>query len=187
MKSRRITLGDRTWTVRVDGPVTQHSVLLLPDAGDPPDVYDSVCARLHNSDLQTIVIEDVHDLDTTAVYGILDDLGVPWANVAGRGAGASVAWKVVASGFGRFISLVVADRGHPAVPDEMGVVLDPHCQAVELPTTVVVTAALPRSVADSSGRYVYGEFRVIAVDVNDIAGEADKAFATEIVLRTSMW
>ncbi|MBF6089654.1 alpha/beta hydrolase [Nocardia cyriacigeorgica] len=187
MKSRRIAVGDREWTVRVDGPETQHSVLLLPDAGDPPDVFDRVCARLHNSDLRTIAVETIDRLDTAGVYAILDELGVPWVNVAGRGAGASVAWQVCATGFGRFISLVVADRGHPAVPDAEGAVLDPDCRAVELPTTVLVTKSLPRSVADTSGRYVYGEYRVVALDVDNVALEADHELATEIVLRTSLW
>lgn len=187
MESRRIAVGDRDWTVRVDGPVTQHSVLLLPDSGDPPDVYDRVCARLHSSDLRTIVFETAEGLDTAGVYAALDEIGVPWANVAGRGAGASVAWDVCAKGFGRFVSLVVADRGHPAVPDEDGAVLDAGCPAVELPTTVLVTKRLPRPVADSSGRHVYGEFRVVGIDVDNVATEADQEFATEIVLRTSMW
>lgn len=187
MESRRIAVGDRGWTVRVDGPVTQHSVLLLPDTGDPPDVYDRVCARLHSSDLRTIVFETATGLDLAGVYAVLDDLGVPWANVAARGAGASVAWQVCANGFGRFVSLIVADRGHPAVPDGTGAVLDAGCPAVELPTTVLVTKGLPRSVADSSGRHVYGEFRVVDLDVDNVAAEADQEFATEIVLRTSMW
>lgn len=187
MKSRRIAVGDRAWTVRVDGPVTQHSVLLLPDTGDPPDVYDRVCARLHSSDLRTIVFETAEGLDTAGVYATLDDIGVSWVNVAGRGAGAAVAWKVCATGFGRFVSLVVADRGHPAVPDAGGTVSDADCKAVELPTTVLVTKELPRSVADASGRYVYGEFRVVDLDVDNVATEADQEFATEIVLRTSMW
>ncbi|MEV0364970.1 alpha/beta hydrolase [Nocardia fusca] len=187
MESRRIAVGDRDWTVRVDGPVTQHSVLLLPDSGDPPDVYDRVCTRLHSSDLRTIVFETAEGLDTAGVYAALDEIGVPWVNVAGRGTGASVAWEVCAKGFGRFVSLVVADRGHPAVPDEDGGVLDAGCPAVELPTTVLVTKRLPRPVADSSGRHVYGEFRVVGVDVDNIATEADQQFATEIVLRTSMW
>src|SRR4029077_275403 len=107
MKTRRITVGDRTWTVRVDGPESRHSVLLLPDAGDPVDVYDQVCARLHTSDLRTIAVESVSDLDTAGVYAILDELGVPWVTAAGRGSGAELAWQLNADGFGRFISLVV--------------------------------------------------------------------------------
>lgn len=187
MESRRITVGDRVWTVRVDGPATQHCVLLLPDSGDPPDVYDRVCARLHSSDLRTIVFENTDGLDTPGVYAVLDEIGVPWVNVAGRGSGAEVAWRVCATGFGRFVSLVVADRGHPAAPDGSGAAGDPGCPAVELPTTVLVTKRLPRSVADGSGRHVYGEFRVVDVDVDNVAAEADQEFATEIVLRTSMW
>ncbi|MGW0180560.1 alpha/beta hydrolase [Nocardia sp. NPDC003345] len=187
MESRRIAFGDRGWTVRVDGPVTQHSVLLLPDSGDSPDVYDRVCARLHSSDLRTIVFETADGLDTQGVYAVLDELGVSWVNVAGRGAGATVAWQVCATGFGRFVSLVVADRGHPAVPDGAGAVLEPACPPVELPTTVLVTKGLSRQVADTSGRHVYGEFRVVDIDVDNVAAEADQEFATEIVLRTSMW
>ncbi|MFQ6395279.1 alpha/beta hydrolase [Nocardia sp. KC 131] len=187
MKSRRITVGDRAWTVRVGGPESRHSVLLLPDAGDPVDVYDQVCARLHNSDLRTIAVESTADLDPAGVHGILDELGVPWVNVAGRGSGAELAWQLCGGGFGRFISLVVADRGHPAAPAADGTVRDPSARPVELAVTVLVTKNLPRVVADTSGRYVYGEFRVVEIDVDNVATEADHELATEIVLRTSLW
>ncbi len=187
MNSRRITVGDRAWTVRVDGPDTRHSVLLLPDAGDPVDVYDQVCARLHNSDLRTIVVESIDGLDAPAVHAILDELGVPYANVAARGAGAALAWQICSGTFGRFVSLIVADRGHPAAPGADGVVADPACRPMELPVTVLVTKNLPRSVADASGRFVYGEFRVVEVDVDDVADAAGHELATEIVLRTSLW
>ncbi|MBH0775258.1 alpha/beta hydrolase [Nocardia bovistercoris] len=187
MKARRITVGDRTWTVRVDGPDTRHSVLLLPDASDPVDVFDQVCARLHNSDLRTIVVEAPEGFDKAAAHAILDELGVPYANVAGRGTGAALAWQVCAGTYGRFSSLVVADRGHPAAPGADGTVADAACRPMELPVTVLVTKHLPRSVADGSGRFVYGEFRVVDVDVDNVATEADHEFATEIVLRTSLW
>ncbi|MFI9510106.1 alpha/beta hydrolase [Nocardia sp. NPDC052566] len=187
MNSRRIVVGDRTWTVRVDGPESRHTVLLLPDVGDPSDVYDQVCARLHNSDLRTITVESIDGLDQAGVHAILDELKVPWVNIAGRGAGASLAWQAAAGGMGRFVSLVVADRGHPAVPGADGGVLDPNCRPVELPTTVLVTKRLPRAVADASGRYVYGEFRAVPIDVDNVATEADHELATEIVLRTSLW
>ncbi|QIS05156.1 alpha/beta hydrolase [Nocardia brasiliensis] len=187
MKSRQITVGDRAWTVRIDGPESRHSVLLLPDLGDPADVYDQVCARLHNSDLRTVVPESIEGLDAAGVTAILDEIGVPWANVAARGAGADLAWRACAAGFGRFISLVVADRGHPAAPGADGTVADATVRPVELPTTVLVTKNLPRSVADASGRFVYGEFRVVDVDVTNVATEADHELATEIVLRTSTW
>ncbi|WP_327119722.1 alpha/beta hydrolase [Nocardia sp. NBC_01730] len=187
MKSRQITVGDRAWTVRIDGPESRHSVLLLPDAGDAADVYDPVCARLHTSDLRTFVLESIEGLDAADMTAILDELGLPWVNVAGRGAGAALAWQVCAGGFGRFQSLVVADRGHPAVPGADGTVLDAKTRPVEVPTTLLVTKNLPRSVADTSGRFVYGEFRVVEVDVTNVATEADHELATEIVLRTSLW
>ncbi|WP_228002770.1 alpha/beta hydrolase [Nocardia australiensis] len=187
MKSRRITVGDRAWTVRVDGPESRHSVLLLPDTGDPVDVYDQVCARLHTSDLRTIAVESIADLDPAGVYAILDELGVPWVNVAGRGAGAELGWQLCAGGFGRFISLVVADRGHPATPGADGTVADAGCRPVELSATLLVTKNLPRAVAEASGRYVYGEFRMVEIDVDNVATEADHELATQIVLRTSLW
>ncbi|MEV6275928.1 alpha/beta hydrolase [Nocardia sp. NPDC051832] len=187
MKSRQIAVGDREWTVRVDGPESRHSVLLLPDAGDPADVFDQVCARLHNSDLRTIVVESIDGLEPAGIHAILDELAVPYTHVAGRGAGAQLAWKLCAGTFGRFISLVVADHGHPAVPGPDGVIADPEVRPMELPVTVIATKRLSRAVADTSGRYIYGEFRVVQVDVDNVATEADHELATEIVLRTSLW
>ncbi|MET9024154.1 alpha/beta hydrolase [Nocardia sp. NPDC004168] len=187
MESRQITVGDRAWTVRIDGPESRHSVLLLPDAGEPADVFDRVCARLHTSDLRTFAVESIDGLDAAGVTAILDELGLPWVNVAGCGAGAVLAWQACAHGFGRFQSLVVADRGHPATPGADGTVVDASTGPVEVPTTLLVTKNLPRSVADTSGRFVYGEFRVVEVDVTDVATEADHELATEIVLRTSLW
>ncbi|APE36037.1 hypothetical protein BOX37_21240 [Nocardia mangyaensis] len=187
MKSRQITVGDRAWTVRVDGPSSRHNVLLLPDADDPADVFDQVCARLHESDLQTVVVESVDGLDPAAVHTILDALELPYVNVAGRGAGGALAWRVCAGRFGRFMSLVVADHGHPAVPDAEGNAPDAACPPLELPVTMLVTKSLPRAVADASGRYVYGEFRVVPLEVDNIATEAGHELATEIVLRTSLW
>ncbi|MBF6329439.1 alpha/beta hydrolase [Nocardia transvalensis] len=187
MENRRIAVGDRAWTVRVSGPQSRHTVLLLPDAGDPPDVYDEVCTRLHTSDLRTIAIEDIDGLDIQAVYALLDDLGVPWAHLVGCGAGATLAWQLGGRGFGRFIGLVAAGRGHPAAPAADGTIADPTCPAVELPTTVVATKQLPWSVAEASGRFVFGEFRVAQADVTDPATEAAHELATEIVLRSGLW
>ncbi|MGK8556439.1 alpha/beta hydrolase [Nocardia gipuzkoensis] len=187
MESRRIAVDDQAWTVRIDGPPSRHSVLLLPDAGDPADVYDQVCARLHTSDLRTFAVESIEGLNAAGVTAILDQLGLPWVNVAGRGAGAVLAWQACARGFGRFQSLVVADRGHPAAAGADGAVLDATTGPVEVPTTLLVTKGLPRSVADASGRFVYGEFRVTEIDVTNVATEADHELATEIVLRTSLW
>lgn len=187
MTARQITVGDRSWTVRVDGPSSRHSVLLLPDADAPPDVFDAVCARLHVSDLRTVTPESIEGLDAAALHAVLDELGVPYTHVAGYGAGAELAWRLCAGPFGRFISLVVADRGHPAGPDERGAVADADCRPMELPVTMLVTKRTTRAVADGSGRFVYGEFRVVDLDVDDVATEAVHELATEIVLRTSPW
>ncbi|MFR9751868.1 alpha/beta hydrolase [Nocardia sp. 004] len=187
MRSRQIAVGDQAWTVRIDGPESRHSVLLLPGADDVPDVYDQVCARLHTSDLRTFALESIEGLDPDRLTAILDELGLPWVHIAGCGSGAVLAWQACARGFGRFQSLVVADHGHPAVPGADGTVLDATTGPVEVPTTLLVTKNLPRSVADTSGRFVYGEFRVVEVDVADVAAEAGHELATEIVLRTSFW
>ncbi|WP_024806253.1 hypothetical protein [Nocardia sp. BMG51109] len=187
MESRRIAVEDREWTVRIGGPSSRHTVLLLPDAGDPVDVYDRVCERLHTSDLRTIVIEALDDLDREGVHAILDELGVPWANLAGVGAGADLAWQLGARGFGRFIGLVVAGRAHPAAPGTDGAAPDPSCPPVELPTTVIGTKRLPRAAAEASARHVFGEFRVTQVDVDHVAAEAGQELATEIVLRSGLW
>jgi pimeloyl-ACP methyl ester carboxylesterase len=186
METRRIAVGDSTVAVRIGGPQSRHTVLLLPDKGAPADVYDRVCARLHNSDLRTLVLESIEDVDLAAVYALLDELGVPWANLAGSGAGADLAWQLAARGFGRFIGLVAAGRGHPAVPDADGTIADAGCPAVELPTTVIATKQFPRAVAEASARKVFGEFRLTGIDVTDVT-EADQELATEIVLRTGQW
>src|SRR5690606_6704656 len=187
MESRRITLGERTVTVRVDGPHTRHTVLLLPDAGDPADAYDEVVARLTTSDLRTLAVESVEGRTPADVPALLDELGVPYAHVAGRGAGAELAWRTCAGPFGRYISMVVADRPHPAVPGPGGAPADPDCRPLELPVTVLVTKGLDRAAAEASGRHVYGEFRLVEVEADDVAAEAAHELATEIVLRTSLW
>jgi hypothetical protein len=187
METRRITVGTGAWTVRIDGPQSRHAVLLLPDAGDPVDVYDRVNARLHTSDLRTIAVEDIEGLDQRTALGMLDQLGIPWAVMAGCGAGAELAWQLAARSFGRFIGLVAAGRGHPAAAGTDSAVADPSCPVVEIPTTVVATKALSWQAAQTSARHVFGEFRVAQVDVTDVATEADHEFATEIVLRTGQW
>ncbi|MBO0854607.1 MAG: alpha/beta hydrolase [Nocardia sp.] len=186
METRRIAVGDRTWTVRVGGTESKQTVLLLPDAGAPANVYDQVCARLHTSDLRTLSVETIDGLDAATVYTILDQMGVAWAQLAGYGAGADLAWQLGARGFGRFVGLVVAGRAHPAIAVE-GTAVDAGCPAVELPTTVIATGSLPRTLADACGRHVYGEFRVTQIDADDVPVEADHEFATEIVLRSGAW
>ncbi|WP_404314037.1 alpha/beta fold hydrolase [Prescottella equi] len=188
MESTNVAVGSGTVTVRIGGPESRHTVLLLPDAGAPADVFDAVCARLHDSDLRTVVPETVEGLDEPSVIAMLDELKLPWVNLVGAGAGAEIAWQLAAKTFGRFASLIVADRGHPAVPGVDGAVLDAACPAVELPTTVVVGTSLGRSSADASGRYAYSEFRIVQLDgVDDIPTKAPAELATEIVLRTGSW
>ncbi|WP_216901485.1 alpha/beta hydrolase [Nocardia alni] len=187
METRRIVVGDHAWTVRIGGSQSRHTVVLLPDTDAPVDVYDQVCTRLHTSDLRTIAFETLDGLDAPSVYAVLDDLGVPWTNLVGCGAGADLAWQLAARGFGRFMGLVAAGRGHPAGAGADGTVADSTCPPVEIPATVIATKHLPRTLADASGRYVYGEFRVAQVDVADPATEAAQELATEIVLRSGLW
>lgn len=189
MESRRIGIGDISCTVELDGPETHHAVLLLPDVGEPPSTYAEICSRLHNSGLRTIVLDSVAGMDEQAVRALMDELGLPMANLFGHGAGADLAWLLAARGFDRFVSLVVVGRGHPAAPDVDGVTAAPQCPPVELATTVLVGQdQKQRRWAQLSGRYVYGEFRVVPMDgVADVVHEAEREIATEIVLRTSLW
>ncbi|RVW03846.1 alpha/beta fold hydrolase [Rhodococcus xishaensis] len=188
MESTSVAVGSGTVTVRIGGPESRHAVLLLPDAGDPVDVFDAVCARLHDSDLRTVAVENIYGLDEASVIALLDKLKLPWVNLVGAGAGAELAWRLAAKTFGRFASLIVADRGHPAVPDVEGAVLDAVCPAVELPTTVVVGNALGRPSAEASGRYAYSEFRIVQLDgIENVPAKAAAELASEIVLRTGSW
>ncbi|SNS28650.1 alpha/beta fold hydrolase [Rhodococcoides kyotonense] len=180
-------LGGRC-SVRISGPESRHTVLLLPGVGDAPDVYDDVAERLHNSDLKTVAVEDVTALDHDAVLAVLDELSLPWVHLVGSGEGAELAWGLAARTFGRFASLVVCDRGHPAVADDQGVVLAADCPPVELPTTLMISNSLRRASADASGRVVYSDFRVVQLDgVESIPVGAIAELATEITLRTSPW
>ncbi|MFE4462508.1 alpha/beta hydrolase, partial [Nocardia tengchongensis] len=54
-------------------------------------------------------------------------------------------------------------------------------------TTLLATKRYPREVAEGSSRFVYGEFRLVPMDVTDVAAEAGHELATEVVLRTSFW
>lgn len=163
-------------------------MLLLPGVGDSKDVFDGVAERLHNSDLKTIAVEDVSGLDHEGVLEVLDELALPWVHVVGSREGAELAWGLAARTFGKFASLVVCDRVHPAVADHEGTVVAADCPPIELPTTLVVGSSLMRPSADASGRLVYGDFRVVQLDgVDNIPVNAPAELATEIVLRTSPW
>ena len=188
MESTTVITPSGSIEVRIDGPDSRHTVLLLPDAGESAAAFDAVCERLHNSDLRTVVPETLDGLDPAGVFAVLDQLSLPWVHLAGSGAGAELAWAVAAGRFGRFASLVVADRGHPAVPAADGDVRDATAPAAELPTTVVVSDPSRKQEADASMRYVTGEFRVVELDgVDNVPAEAAAEFASAIALRTGSW
>lgn len=188
MDSRTVNTPGGDVHVRIDGPESRHTVLLLPGAGESADIYATVCERLHVSDLRTVVIEDVDRLAPEAVFAVLDELSLPWVHLVGSGTGAELAWTVAAGRFGRFASLVVADRGHPAVPDHTGVVRDASAPAAEVPTTIVIGSAARRAEADASMRLVTGEFRVVELQgIDNIPAEAAADFASAIALRTGSW
>ncbi|WP_045199878.1 alpha/beta fold hydrolase [Rhodococcus sp. B7740] len=175
-------------SVRVAGPDSRHAVLLLPDAGDPVDVYDAVSERLHNSDLKTVALESIDGISDDAILTVLDELKLSWVHLVGSGAGAESAWTLAAKTFGRFASLIAVNRCHPAIADEQGTVRAADCPPVELPTTLVVGSSLGRASADASGRFVYSDFRVVQLDgVANVVADEPAALATEIVLRTSPW
>ncbi|WP_072802129.1 alpha/beta fold hydrolase [Rhodococcoides yunnanense] len=188
MDYKQVAARGGSCSVRIAGPESRHAVLLLPGVGDSPDLYDGVAERLHNSDLRTVAVEDITGLDHDGVLAVLDELSLPWVHLVGSREGAELAWGLAARTFGRFASLVVCDRGHPAVADDRGVVLSADCPPVELPTTLMIGSSLRRASADGSGRVVYSEFRVVQLDgIANIPADATAELATEIVLRTSPW
>lgn len=167
-------------TVRVDGPQSRHVVLLLAGEGDSPDVYDAVCERLHSSDLRTVVPQGA-GWNQEAVLVVLDQLKVAWVNLVGSGVGAELAWELAARHFGKFASLVTCDRAHPAVGGG-------QCPPVEIPTTVMVGDPDRRADVDASGRYVYGDLRIVETPATDnVPRDRAAELASEIVLRTSPW
>ncbi|KAA0023267.1 alpha/beta hydrolase [Antrihabitans cavernicola] len=188
MEQLQVAAGNGTCTVRVDGPESRHAVLLLPGVGDPADVYDDVCTRLHNSDLRTYAVESVDGLGEGSLLGLLDELKLAWVNLVGSREGADLAWLLAARTFGRFASLVVADSGHPAVVGSRGAKVVSDCPAVELPTTLMIGKSTTRACADESGRRVFADFRVVELDgIDNVPAQAGHEMATEIVLRTSSW
>ncbi|EOM76023.1 alpha/beta hydrolase [Rhodococcus rhodnii] len=188
METTRVSVGGEQIPVVVGGPETTHTVMLLGDTGHEPDSFTTVCERLHNSALRTIVPQDPAALDRTTLMGLLDALEIGWVNLVGIDGGAELAWAVAATQFGRFASLVVADRGHPAVPDRGGLVRDAACPPVELPTTVLVSQPDRAPEARGSGRFVYADFRMVELaPVAQVPRDAAAELATEITLRTSPW
>lgn len=188
MESKQVGTADGPVDVRVDGPESAHVVTLLRASDDPVTIYDDVCARLHESGLRTVVIGAADGaLTEAAVIEVLDSLKLSWVNLVGNGDAAEVAWLLAARTFGRFVSLIVADRGHPSIPDATGAVRGADCPAVELPTTVLVGDPAQREAAELSGRKVYSDFRVVEIETDGGTAKAGAQLATEIVLRTSTW
>ncbi len=172
--------------VAVAGPEKGVVVLILGDEQRSPLAYDAVCERLHTASLRTVVIGLDPRLTAKLVVGILDALGVAWAVVVGDRAGGELAWELAATKLGRFVGLVVIDRGHPRVANCEGVVLDEHCPPVEVGTTVLVSSPAARKVARNSERFVYSDYRVVDLGRRAVQ-ESTAQLAAEIVLRTSNW
>jgi pimeloyl-ACP methyl ester carboxylesterase len=110
--------------VGVAGPEKGVVVVILGDEQRAPAAYDAVCERLHTASLRTVVIGLDPRLTAKSVVGILDALGIGWAVVVGDRAGGELAWELAATRLGRFVGLVVVDRGHPRVADLNGVIRD---------------------------------------------------------------
>jgi pimeloyl-ACP methyl ester carboxylesterase len=173
--------------VGVSGPENGVVVVILGDEQRELTAYDAVCERLHTASLRTIVIGLDPRLTPKSVIGILDGLGIGWAVVVGDRAGGDIAWELAATKLGRFVGLVVVDRGHPRVADVNGVVRDDHCPPVEIGTTVLVSTPAGRTVADNSQRFVYADYRPVDLLGRRSAQESTAQLAAEIVLRTSTW
>ena len=173
--------------VGVSGPEKGVVVVILGDEQRELAAYDAVCERLHTASLRTIVIGLDPRLTPKSVVGILDGLGIPWAVVVGDRAGGDIAWELAATKLGRFVGLVVVDRGHPRVADVNGVVRDDHCPPVEIGTTVLASTPDGRAVANNSQRYVYADYRTVDLLGRRNAQESTAQLAAEIVLRTSTW
>lgn len=172
--------------VAVTGPEQGVVVLILGDEQRAPAAYDAVCERLHTASLRTVVVGFDPRLTAKSVVGILDALGIGWAVVVGDRAGGELAWEVAATRLGRFVGLVVIDRGHPGVAGADGRVVDEQCPPVEVGTTVLVSSPAARAVARNSERLVYAEYRVVDLGRRTVQ-ESTAQLAAEIVLRASTW
>lgn len=172
--------------VAVSGPEKGVVVLILGDDERAPAAYDAVCERLHIASLRTVVVGLDPRLTPKSVVGILDSLGIGWAVVVGDRAGGELAWELAATRLGRFVGLVVIDRGHPRVADRDGSARDEDCPPVEIGTTVLVSSPAARTAARASQRFVYAEYRVVQLGRRTVQ-ESTAQLAAEIILRTSTW
>lgn len=172
--------------VAIAGPEKGVVVVIVGDDQRAPAAYDAVCERLHTASLRTVVIARDPRLTPKSVVGILDALGIAWAVVVGDRAGGDLAWELAATKLGRFVGLVVVDRGHPRVADRDGQVPDEHCPPVEIGTTVLFSSPADRAVARASQQFVYAEYRAVHLGRRTVQ-ESTAQLAAEIVLRTSTW
>jgi pimeloyl-ACP methyl ester carboxylesterase len=172
--------------VAVSGPEKGVVVVILGDEQRAPAAYDAVCERLHTATIRTVVIGFDRRLTPKSVVGILDAVGIGWAVVVGDRAGGELAWELAATKLGRFVGLVVIDRGHPRAAGGNGEVADEHCPPVEIGTTVLVSSPAARAVARASQRFVYAEYRVVDLGRRSVQ-DSTAQLAAEIVLRTSTW
>ena len=108
--------------VAVAGPEAGVVVVILGDRNRAPGAYDALCERLHLAALRTVVIGFDARLTRASVPSLLDGLGIRWAVLVGDGAGGDLAWELAATAAGRFVGLVVIDRGHPRVANPQGMV-----------------------------------------------------------------
>jgi pimeloyl-ACP methyl ester carboxylesterase len=173
-------------SVSVTGPDKGIVVVILGDEERAPAAYDAACERLHTASIRTVVIGIEPGLTAKSVVGILDVLGINWAVVVGDRAGGQLAWELAATRLGRFVGLVVIDRGHPRVADLNGVVLDDDCPPVEIGTTVLVSSPAARAVARDSQQFVYADYRVVDLGRRNTQ-ESTAQLTAEIVMRTSSW
>jgi pimeloyl-ACP methyl ester carboxylesterase len=173
--------------VSITGPENGSVVVLLGAAQRALAAYDAVCERLHTASLRTLVVGPDPRLTPKSVVGILDALDIQWGVLVGDRTGGEVAWELAASRLDRFTGLVAIDRGHPRVPDAVGVVRDVHCPPVEINTTALVSSAGARAIADASQRFVYADYRVAELLGRRNVHESTAQLAAEIVLRASTW
>lgn len=129
IEHRTLTVGDLEFDVRIGGPETGPTVLLLHGFPNTGACFDAVVGRLHDSGLRTVVpdqrgyspgarpgtIEDyqLRHLASDAV-GILDALGVGYAMVVGHDFGSLVAWHLAGHYPHRVTGLVAVSVGHPS-------------------------------------------------------------------------
>ncbi|MEI7716277.1 MAG: alpha/beta hydrolase [Mycobacterium sp.] len=177
--------------VAVAGPEEGIVVVILGDSNRAPLTYDALCERLHIAALRTVVIGFDARLTRASVLSLVDGLGIRWAALVGDGAGGDLAWELAATTAGRFVGLVVIDRGHPRVADSQASAADADADDADFPpvrvdTTVLASSPAAREAALRSRRFVHSDCRLVDL-VRRHGEESTAQLAAEIVLRTSAW